>query len=325
MAGGSDTCDIPRRLLVAVGGNAIHPAGIKGTGEEQFVIAARAGRTLLPLLEMDNELIVTHGNGPGIGKVLMRQALARHRVVPMPMDICVANSQGGIAYVLMQALENALREAGNPRHVVCLLTQVEVDADDSAFADPAKPVGYFFNEEEAKALAEEMGWVMREDAGRGWRQVVPSPLPRHVVDISLIDAVARRGSVVIAGGGGGIPVVRQPNGVRRGVEAVIDKDRTSALIANVLGIKDMLILTGVGSVAVNFGKPDQRELEVVTVSELRSHLADGQFPAGSMGPKVEAAIQFIEEGGRRAVIAHLDDCLAALKGEAGTSVVPDAH
>jgi len=325
MTGGPATRDIPRRLLVAVGGNAIHPAGIKGTGEEQFVIAARAGRSLLPLLEMDNELIVTHGNGPGIGKVLMRQALARHRVVPMPMDICVANSQGGIAYVLMQAFENALREAGNPRHVVCLLTQVEVDPDDPAFADPAKPVGYFYTEEEARALADEMGWAMREDAGRGWRQVVPSPLPRHIVDISLIDAVARRGSVVIAGGGGGIPVVRQPNGVRRGVEAVVDKDRTSALMANVLGIKEMLILTGVSSVAINFGKPDQCELATVTVSEMRRHLVDGQFPAGSMGPKVEAAIQFIEGGGRRAVIAHLDDCLAALKGEAGTSVVPDVH
>jgi carbamate kinase len=325
MAGGPEIRDVPRRLVVAVGGNAIHPAGIKGTGEEQVEIAARAGRTLLPLLKMDNELIITHGNGPGIGKMLMRQALARHRVVPMPMDICVANSQGGIAYVLMQAFENALRESGNPRHVVCLLTQVEVDPDDPAFADSAKPVGYFYTKEEAEALADEMDWVMREDSGRGWRQVVPSPVPRHVVDISLIDSVARRGSVVIAAGGGGIPVLRQPNGVRHGVEAVIDKDRTSALMANVLGIKDILILTGVRGVAINFGKPDQRELDVVTVSEIRRHLEDGQFPAGSMGPKVEAAIQFIEGGGRRAVIAHLDDCLAALKGEAGTSVVPDAH
>ncbi len=324
MAGGYDPRDPPRRLVVAVGGNAIHPAGIKGTGEEQFEIAARAGHALLPLLEMDNELIVTHGNGPGIGKVLLRQALARHRVVPMPMDICVANSQGGIAYVLMQAFENALRESGNPRHVVCLLTQVEVDPDDPAFSDPAKPVGYFYTEEEARALATEMGWTMREDAGRGWRQVVPSPSPRHIVDISLIDAIARRGSVVIAAGGGGIPVVRQPNGVRRGVEAVIDKDRSSALLANVLGVEHMLILTGVSGVAINFGKPDQRQLDVVTISEIRRHLEDGHFPAGSMGPKVEAAIQFIEGGGQRVVIAHLDDCLAALRGEAGTSVVPDA-
>jgi len=315
---------IPRRLLVAVGGNAIHPAGIKGTGEEQVLTAARAGRALLPLLEMDNQLIITHGNGPGIGKVLMRQALARHRVVPMPMDICVANSQGGIAYLLMQAFENALREIGNPRHVVCLLTQVEVDPNDPAFDEPTKPIGYFFSADEAHGLAGEMGWVMREDAGRGWRQVVASPKPRHIVDISLIDAVAQRGSVVIAAGGGGIPVVRATNGVRRGIEAVIDKDLTSALMANVLGIEDMLILTGVRNVAINYGKSDQRELDTVTVSDIRHYLANGQFPAGSMGPKVEAAIKFIESGGTRAVIAHLDDGLAALRGEAGTSVVPDA-
>lgn len=325
MNGNGESLAPPRRLLVAVGGNAIHPAGIRGTGEEQALIAAKAGRSLLPLLEMDNELIVTHGNGPGIGKVLMRQALARHRVVPMPMDICVANSQGGIAYVLMQAFENALREAGNPRHVVCLLTQVEVDPNDPAFDEPSKPVGYFYTKEEARELSEELGWVMREDAGRGWRQVVPSPLPRHIVDISLIDAIARRGSVVIAGGGGGIPVERHSNGVRHGVEAVIDKDRTSALMANVLGIRDMLILTGVRRVAINFGKPDQRELDTITVSEIRRYLEKGQFPAGSMGPKVEAAIQFIEGGGRRAVIAHLEECFAALKGEAGTAVVPDEN
>jgi carbamate kinase len=314
---------MPRRLLVAVGGNAIHPAGIKGTTDEQIAFTTATARALLPLLETDNELIITHGNGPGVGKVLMRQALARHRVVPMSLDVCVANSQGGIAYLLMQAFENALREVGNSRHVVCLLTQVEVDPDDPAFDKPTKPIGYFYSEEEARDLSAELGWEMREDAGRGWRLVVPSPMPRHIVDISLIDAVAKQGSVVIAGGGGGIPVVRGITGVRHGIEAVIDKDLTSAHMANVLGIETMMILTGVSRVAIDFGKPQQRELERASISTVRAYLADGQFPKGSMGPKIEAAIRFIEGGGKRAIIAHLEEALPALRGDAGTHIVAD--
>jgi len=314
---------IPKRLLVAVGGNAIQPAGIKGTSEEQMAIAASTARALLPLLELDNQLIITHGNGPAVGKVLMRNVLARERVVPMTLDILVADTQGATAYILMQAFENALREVGNPRHVVGLVTQVEVDADDPGFKNPTKPVGYFYTEAEAKDLAAQMGWVMREDAGRGWRLVVASPRPRHVCDISLVEALASRGTVVIAGGGGGIPVVRDPNGVRHGVEAVIDKDLTSAHMANVLGIDTIMILTAVSRVAVNFGKPDQLELDEVPVSVMRRYLAEGHFPAGSMGPKIEAAIKFIEGGGKRAIIGHLDEALAALKGRSGTHIIPD--
>lgn len=318
-----DTMPIPERLIVAVGGNAIHPAGIKGTSEEQVEIAARTARALLPLLELDNQLIVTHGNGPGVGKVLMRQALARHKVVPMSLDICVADTQGATAYILMQAFENALREIGNPRHVVGLVTQVEVDPDDPGFANPTKPIGYFYSEDEAKGLSDQMGWAMREDAGRGWRMVVASPHPRHICDISLIDALARRGTVVVAGGGGGIPVIRDERGVRTGVEAVIDKDLTSAHMANVLGIEDLMILTAVSRVAINFGKPDQRELDRVTVSEIHALLREGHFPAGSMGPKIESAIRFIEGGGKRVIISHLDEALPALRGEKGTHIVPD--
>ncbi len=315
--------EIPRRLLVAIGGNAIHPADSMGTAEEQLAITAATGRALLPLMELTNELIVTHGNGPVVGKILLRQAVARHRVVPMPLDICVAHSQGGIAYLLMQAFENALREADNPRHVVCLLTQVEVDSDDPAFQNPTKPVGYFYTEEEARALTEELGWTLREDAGRGWRMVVPSPRPRHIVDISLIEALAKRGTVVIAGGGGGIPVVRGPKKVRRGVQAVIDKDLTSALMANVLKIPVLMILTAVSRIAIHYRTPQQRELDRVTLSEIRRYQAEGHFPAGSMGPKVEAAIRFLQGGGRRAIIAHLNEGLPALRGETGTHILPD--
>jgi len=315
--------EIPGRLLVAVGGNAIQPAGMKGTSEEQMSVAAQTARALLPILQLENELIITHGNGPAVGKVLMRQALSREHVVPMSLDICGADTQGATAYILMQAFENALREVGNPRHVVGLVTQVEVDPNDPGFQNPTKPIGYFYTEEQAKALSEEMGWKMKEDAGRGWRMVVASPVPKHVCDISLIEALANRGTVVIAAGGGGIPVVREPNGVRHGVEAVIDKDLTSAHMASVLGIEDIMILTAVPRVAINFGKPDQKELDRISVSEAKRHLADGQFPAGSMGPKVEAAIRFIEKGGKRAIIGHLDEALEALRGESGTHIVAD--
>lgn len=314
---------IPDRLVIAIGGNATHPEGIRGTSREQRELAAATGKSLLPLLELDTELIVTHGNGPVVGKMLLRQAIARDRVAPMSLDICVAHSQGGIAYLLMQAFENALRGVGNPRHVVCLLTQVEVDPQDPAFLTPTKPIGYFYSETEGRALSDELGWSMKEDSGRGWRHVVASPQPRHIVDISLIEAVAKRGAVVIAGGGGGIPVVRTPDGQRHGVEAVIDKDRTSALLANVLGIEDLMILTAVSRVAIDYGKPNQTFLDRVSMSEIRRLHAQGHFPPGSMGPKIDAAIAFIEGGGRRVMIGELGDAVAILKGKAGTHILAD--
>lgn len=314
---------IPEKVLVAVGGNATHPEEIRGTSDEQKIIAARTARSLLPLAQLDNQLVITHGNGPVVGKILMRQALTADRVPPMSLDICVAHSQGGIAYLLMQALENALREADNARHVACLLTQVEVDPHDPAFGNPTKPIGPFFSAEEAKKIGAELGWLMKEDSGRGWRHVVPSPKPRHIVDISLIQVLARRGTIVIAGGGGGIPVVRGPKGVRTGVPAVIDKDLTSAHMANVLGIGHLMILTAVPRVAVDYGKPTQRWLDRVSLREVKALAAQGQFPAGSMGPKIEAAIRFLEGGGERAVIAHLEQAMPALRGETGTHIVAD--
>ncbi len=314
--------DIPERILVAIGGNATHPEDIEGTSGEQKAVAASTAEALLPLALLDNQLVVTHGNGPVVGKILMRQALTRNTIAPMPLDICVAHSQGGIAYLLMQAMENALREADSSRHVACLLTQVEVDPNDPAFADPSKPVGAFYDEEEARRIERELGWRMKEDSGRGWRHVVPSPKPKHVCDISLVQVLARRGTVVITGGGG-IPVVRGPKGVRQGIEAVIDKDLTSAHMANILGIDLLMILTAVPKVAVDFGKPSQRDLDQVSMRELRALQAEGQFPPGSMGPKIDAAIRFLEGGGERVIIAHLQDAMAALRGETGTHVVAD--
>ena len=308
------------KILVAIGGNAIHPTKRPGTVEQQIEFAVKTGNALLPLLQADNQLIITHGNGPVVGKILLRQVLARETVPPMSMDVCVAHSQGGIAYLLMQNLENALRSVGNNRHVVCLLTQVEVDANDPAFTNPTKPVGFFYSEDEAQDIQQKLGWTMKEDAGRGWRYVVPSPKPKHIVDISLIETIANSGAVVIAGGGGGIPVVRNDDGTRHGVEAVIDKDLSSALMANVLGIDTMMVLTAVDRVYVDFGKPTQRALNHLSLAEIEELQDRGEFADGSMGPKIAAAIQFVRRGGKRAIIAHLDEAEAALAGTTGTQI-----
>ena len=310
----------PDRLLVAIGGNATHPESIEGTSIEQKAIAAKTADALLPLTLMDNELVITHGNGPVVGKILMRQALTSDRIAPMPLDICVAHSQGGIAYLLMQAIENSLRREDSGRHVACLLTQVEVDAGDPAFKNPSKPVGPFFTEDEAKRVADDFGWLMKEDAGRGWRHVVPSPEPRHIVDISLVQLLAKRGTIVIAGGGGGIPVVRGPKGERKGVAAVIDKDMTSAHMANVLGINRLMILTAIEQVALDFGTPKQRLLGDVSLGELKAYRQEGHFAAGSMGPKIDAAIRFLEGGGGEVIIGHIDQAADALLGKAGTRI-----
>ena len=314
---------IPKRLLVAIGGNATHPENITGTSKEQENIAAATARALLPLTQLENQLIITHGNGPVVGKILMRQGLTADRVAPMPLDICVAHSQGGIAYLLMQAIENALREQGNERHVAALLTQVEVDIDDPAFANPSKPIGPFFTKDEANHVSKELNCLMKEDSGRGWRHVVASPEPQHICDISLIEQLSARGSVVIAGGGGGIPVVRNKNGTRRGVLAVIDKDLTSALMANVLGIDVMMILTAVPKVAINFGTPQQKGLDRVSLSDIHKLNLEGHFPPGSMGPKINAAIRFLEGGGKKAIICDLKLAMKALRGATGTHITAD--
>jgi len=314
---------ISNRVLVAVGGNATHPDNITGTTEEQEVVAANAARALLPLMQRSGELIVTHGNGPVVGKILMRQILTRDKVAPMRLDICVAHSQGGIAYLLMQAMENELASAGSDRIVACVLTQVEVDRDDPAFGNPSKPIGPFFKEVDAQALIAQ-GWNMMEDAGRGWRYAVASPRPRAIVNLPLIDTMARMGTIVIAGGGGGIPVVRDAEGRLHGVEAVIDKDLTSAFMANLLGIDTLMILTSVPRVAIDFGKPGQRDLGTVSVHELEAYQAEGHFARGSMAPKIDAVLRFLAHGGKRAIIAHLEQAAAAFEGDAGTHVVAES-
>jgi carbamate kinase len=307
-------------LLVAVGGNATHPESIRGTTEEQEQVAATAANALLPLIRAKNRLLVTHGNGPVVGKILLRMMLTREAIPPMRLDVCVAHSQGGIGYLLIQALENAMRGAGIERQAACVVTQVRVDADDPAFASPSKPIGPFFSESEAREF-EAKGWEMMEDAGRGWRHRVPSPEPREIINLHVIEALLDAGVVVIAGGGGGNPVLRGPRGEWQGVQAVVDKDLTSALLAASLGIPDLLILTAVERVAVNYGTPQQKFLSQVSLDELKKLQRAGHFAKGSMGPKVDAAIRHLEAGGKRAIIGHLAKAAAALAGESGTHVV----
>lgn len=310
----------PDSLLVAIGGNATHPDDIRGTTEEQEVIADRAARALVPLARERQRLLITHGNGPVVGKILLRMMLTRDAIPPMRLDICVAHSQGGIGYILIQALENAMRREGIARQAACVVTEVEVDAGDPAFHNPSKPIGPFFKEEEARQY-EAKGWRMMHDAGRGWRHCVASPEPRSVVNLHVVQALLDAGTVVIAGGGGGIPVVRDAKGEWHGVQAVVDKDLTSALLAHSLGIPDLLILTAVERVAVDFNTPRQRFLDTVSLAEMKEYQRAGHFAQGSMGPKVQAAIRHLEAGGRRAIIGHLERALPALAGESGTHVV----
>ena len=294
-----------------------------GTTAEQEQVAARTAHVLRPLVTGAREIVITHGNGPVVGKILLRQYYAREHIPPMRLDVCVAHSQGGIGHLLMQGLEDELVRAEEDRRVACLITRVAVNADDEAFAHPTKPIGPFFTAERAAELQTALGWNMVEDAGRGWRYVVPSPKPREILDLELIRLLAAQGVVVIAAGGGGIPMVARADGSYAGVPAVIDKDMTSALLANQLGYETLLILTAVPRVAIHYRTPKQRELTTVSAAELAGYLKDGHFAAGSMAPKIEASLRFLARGGRRAIIAALDDAVAAIEGDAGTHVVPD--
>lgn len=309
-------------IVVAFGGNAVYPPTIKGTAEEQLAIMAEACEHLVPLVRAGYRTVLTHGNGPVVGNILFRMARTSKELVPMPMDVCVAHSQGGIGYMLQQSLANVLRIHGMAVGVSSIITEVEVDPDDPAFANPTKPVGRFFTREDAERIATETGWAFLEDSGRGYRRVVPSPVPLKILDTPAVKALLAAGVIPIAAGGGGIPVVRDGDGLYRGVPAVIDKDMTSAMLAAEIGAGVLVMLTGVERVAIDFGKPTERAIDSMTMAEARCHYADGQFPPGSMGPKIQAALRYLERGGRRTLITSIDRLEEALAGRAGTSVVP---
>lgn len=314
-----------RRAVVAIGGNALIRDGQRGTIAEQYENARETARHIAALVAAGWGVVVTHGNGPQVGFILLRSELVPDDA-PVPrlsLEMSVADSQGGIGHILGQALLNELAGRGMHDRVVCVLTHVVVDAADPAFQAPTKPIGPFYTLEQATERAARDGWTIVEDSGRGYRRVVASPEPVRIVEGDQIRALVDAGFVVIAVGGGGVAVVEVDDGVYTGVEAVIDKDRASALLAASLGIPLLVLSTGVEQVAVHFRKPDERWLDRITVSEAEGYLADGEFPKGSMGPKVEAAIRFLRQGGQEVLITSPASLERAIAGETGTRIVPD--
>jgi carbamate kinase len=313
-----------RTLVVAVGGNSLIGEGQRGTSAEQLANARAIARDLAALLADSWSMVITHGNGPQVGLSLRRSELAvAHAGLPrQPLDVCVAASQGELGYLIAGTLQEALASRGLDRQLACLLTRTTVDANDSAFARPTKPIGPAFKAGCAERHATQPDRTVTEDAGPGHRRLVASPRPRRILEVSCIRMLLDAGVVVIAAGGGGIPVVEVGPGIYRGVEAVVDKDLASALLARTLDVRLLVLLTGVEKVALRYRTPDQSDLGWITADLARRHLADEEFPAGSMGPKVRAALEFVDRGGREAIITspgHLEDAVA---GKTGTHIVP---
>jgi carbamate kinase len=308
-------------VLVAMGGHAFMQKGEQGTIDDHEKNAAQIATLLMTLVERDYYICVTHGNGPQVGNLLLQQEHAREEVPSLPLDVLVAMTEGSLGYILQQALLNELRKREMKRYVVTVVTQVVVDEKDPAFQAPSKPIGPFLSREEAERRRDRLGWQVKEDAGRGWRRLVPSPSPLRVIQRHMIRDAVRQGHIVVACGGGGIPVKRQADGQFAGLEAVIDKDLTSSVLATDVGAALLVILTAVPQVYVRYGTPEQRALGAVTLEEIERLHAEGHFPPGSMGPKIEAVVRFLRAGGRRALITNPESLPLAIEGRAGTHFV----
>src|SRR5579862_4030955 len=309
-------------MLIAVGGNSLIRAGEKGTVQEQLANARKTAAAIIGLIRDGFHLVVTHGNGPQVGAQLLRSERASDQVPGQTLDVCGAASQGEIGYLLAQSLHDGLVAAGLHVPVVSLVTQSVVAASDPAMKHPTKPIGPFYSQAQAEERKRQLGWDIVEDAARGYRRVVPSPEPIEIVELDVIRSLADQGVLVVACGGGGIPVVRE-NGDLHGVEAVIDKDRASALLASQLGVDVFAISTDTDYVYLDYKKSTQRPLTQVTASELEEHLRNGHFPPGNMGPKVESALCFLKTGGKEVVITSYEYLRDAVAGRAGTHIVPD--
>ncbi len=311
-----------RTLLVAVGGNSLIRSGERGTFEEQYANARATCEHIAGLIEAGYQVVLTHGNGPQVGAQLLRSEIASAYVYPLPLDGCDAATQGETGYLLESALRAALKKRGLTRQIATIMTQVVVNAEDPAFQNPTKPIGPFYSRESAEQKEKELGWRIVEDAARGYRRVVPSPLPVEIVELDVIQQCVQSGMVAIAVGGGGIPVVTE-EGYYRGVEAVIDKDRASALLAKKLRLETFAVTTDSDRVYLNYRKADQYPLDRVTVSQARQHFKEGHFPPGSMGPKIEAAVDFLANGGKEVIITQPELLAKALDGSGGTHIVAD--
>lgn len=307
--------------VVAVGGNALVVDNEHRTVPDQFAAAGQAMVYVADMIAAGWNVVVTHGNGPQVGYILRRSELALHELHPVPMDYAGADTQGAIGYMFQKALRNEFHRRGIHKKVVTVVTQVRVDSADPAFAKPSKPIGSFMGKEDAERLALKLGWKVREDSGRGWRRVVPSPIPVEVIELAAIRTLTQAGFVVVACGGGGIPVIKKDNGKLRGVEAVIDKDHASGLLARDLRADLFIISTSVEKVALHYGLPGQRWLDRVTLREVRDYYAEGHFADGSMEPKIAAMIDYLNSGGKLGIITNPENIVRSVAGEAGTVMV----
>ncbi|HVO44282.1 MAG TPA: carbamate kinase [Aggregatilineales bacterium] len=310
-----------KTAVVAIGGNSLIPDNSRREMKYQWDAVRETSEHLARMIRDGWRVVITHGNGPQVGYILRRAELAAHEVHMVPLDIIGADTQGSIGYMVQQALRNSLRELGVSRTVISLVSQTVVAKDDPAFAKPDKPIGGFLTEAEARQF-EADGWTVIEDAGRGWRRVVASPQPKEIVELDAIRLALQNDYVVIAVGGGGIPVVRNEQGELRGVFAVIDKDRASSLLATGIGADLFVISTGVEKVALNYRQPNERAIDVMTLREAREYMQQGQFAKGSMLPKIEAVVHFLEHGGPAALITDPQNIERALQGQTGTRIVP---
>ena len=310
-----------KKLVIALGGNALQEAGKPATAQAQLDVVEKTSEYIADIVERGYEVIVAHGNGPQVGRIVIQNEVASASTPAMPFDVCGAMSQGMIGYHIQQGLSKVLRHRGINKNVVTVVTQVVVDKDDPKFKAPSKPIGPFYTEEEAKAIAEEKGYTMKEDAGRGWRRVVASPLPVEIVELDAVKTLNDAGFVVVTVGGGGIPVVRNEAGDLEGVAAVIDKDLASEKLARDMDADALVILTAVEKVSINFKKPDQKDLDRMSAAEAKQYIKEGHFAPGSMLPKIEAALNFVEsKPGRIAIITSLDKAVDAIEGRAGTTI-----
>jgi carbamate kinase len=309
--------------VIALGGNAISNPNEQDTIGNQFRHAREALTGVADLARRGYRLAVTHGNGPQVGNALLRVELAKDRTPVLPLGVIVADTEGGMGYMIEQCLLNVMLRLGIQKEIVTIVTQVLVDPEDPSLTNPTKYVGKFYTEDEAKRLAASEGWTVKANGEHGWRRVVGSPQPLQIVNGPTIKQLIESGKIVIAAGGGGIPVYRQPDGWLEGVDAVIDKDRASAILARDIGAQELFILTEVEYVAVNFGRPGQQNLRRVGLSDIERYYREGHFPPGNMGPKIEAAVSFLKSGGERVIICALSKFTESLDGNSGTTIVPD--